>query len=404
MNQNAVIIASRRTPIAAINQQLRNQTVVDLGIKAGLATITSPALPKAITQQIDQACVGNCFGPGGNIARIIWQGITDQAAGASQALNLNAGAQTIDNQCASGLSAIRLAAWAIKAQATRAALAGGAESATTRPLRARKAPPANNPGGARNDLPPEFYDQAPMAYWPDKDLPVLESAQLLAQHLGVGRKQIDDYAYRAHAQANAGVAAMDTQRNHGGIVSISGVHVDSHPRKISRSTLQRLKPARDFAPEMTAGNTAPLADGAAMTLVVGKDLAQQHGLGGLEVIDTVSLSCDPLLPGRGSGYAIKELLARNGLQVADVSRFEIVQAFAVQMLDTFAQLGLEPGSLLLQRFNPDGGTLGWGHPWGASGAIVVNQMFWHLPQLGSLGVCAAAVAGGGGEAMLLRRI
>lgn len=396
MSDNAVIIASKRTPIAAINQQLRNQTVVDLGIKAGLAAITSPVVASAITQQIDQVFVGNCFGPGGNIARIIWQGITDQAASGSHILNPRAGAQSIDNQCASGLGAIRLAGWAIKSQATSAALAGGAESASTRPLRARLAQPANSPGVGPNNPTPEFYDQAPMVYWPEKDLPVLRSAQLLAQHLGVGREQIDDYAYLAHAQA--------TDCTHAGIVSISGVHADTHPRKISRRTLQRLKPARDFAPEMTAGNTAPLADGAAMTLVVSKDLARQYGLGGLEIIDTVSLSCDPLLPGRGSGFALKELFARNGLQVADISRFEIVQAFAVQMLDTFAQLGLEPGSPLLQRFNPDGGTLAWGHPWGASGAIVVNQLFWHLPQVGSLGVCAAAVAGGGGEAMLLRRI
>ncbi len=121
---------------------------------------------------------------------------------------------------------------------------------------------------------------------------------------------------------------------------------------------------------------------------------------GLACLDWEVSGVDPRLPGRGPVPAISSLLARNGLSLADVGAIEINEAFAGQVLACCDELGLDE-----TRVCTDGGALALGHPWGASGAVLVVRLFTQMIRQDGphFGLAAIAVGGGLGVALLLER-
>ncbi|MER7134908.1 acetyl-CoA C-acyltransferase, partial [Streptosporangium saharense] len=114
--------------------------------------------------------------------------------------------------------------------------------------------------------------------------------------------------------------------------------------------------------------------------------------------------CDPALPGLGPVPAILRVLERGGADLAQVAAVEIVEAFAAQVLAVTDALGLDPLGADAERVCADGGALSLGHPWGATGAVVVTRLFSRLVRrgapAGTLGLATAAVGGGLGVAAL----
>jgi acetyl-CoA C-acetyltransferase len=330
--------------------------------------------------------IGNCLGPGGNPARV---------AALRAGLGEQVPAVTVDRQCGSGQEALHLAATAIRAGLADLVLAGGAESASTAPWRLRR--PASATGL------PTPYLRAPFAPAELGDPDMGEAAEAVGRAAGVSRERQDAYAARSHrlavAAAQAGV--FDAE-----LVPVAGVSADERPRGLRAEVLARLRPA--FAPDgaVTAGNSCGISDGAAVVAMVPERVRARWGLPGLAVRGWVTVGVDPALPGLGPVPAVRALLARTGVPLADIGALEITEAFAAQVLACADALGLDPLGADDARFCAQGGAIALGHPWGASGTLLAVRLFAAMVRVPGprWGLATCAVGGGQGMALLVERV
>lgn len=383
----AVIIAAARTPFATRGAQLRSVSVDQLAssLLRSLHEHSAAILAPADARVPDDVFLGNCMGPGGNIARIA-------ALGAGWGVTVPG--MSVDRQCGSGLAAIVTAADAVRAGSADYVVAGGAESASTAPLR------------LQDDRP---YTRAPFTPAGIADPEMGPAADALAQRYGFTRAQVDAVALHSHRQA---LSAQSSGLLEAEILPLADLSADPGPREIA-ALLPRF-PAL-YAGVGTAGNSSRNSDGAAAVSLVTEQLraeaAQRTGrsVPGLRIVDSVSVGCDPAAPGLGPVAAIAALRARTGVELDQIAAFEFVEAFAAQHLAVLHNLGL--GEVigdevrLDPRVNSEGGTLALGHPWGASGALTLVRLFSRLVRSGSpagtRGLAAVAVGGGMGIATLV---
>lgn len=363
MNRQPVVVAALRTPIGTAGHAYRSLTADRLA-----APVIAAVAREVPHLTVDDVVLGNCMGPGGNLARV-----SALAAG----LGHDVPGVTVDRQCGSGLAAILLAGQAVRAGDADLVIAGGVESASTAPLRTMR-------GAA------EPYQRAPFAPAGHADPDMGPAAEALATACGVSRERQDDYALRSHARALA--AAFGPE-----LVEIDGRGADQRPRVLRRQTLARLPAAFVPGGTVTAGNSSPISDGAAAVAVVPERL--RAGMPGLRLLAGAVAGCDPALPGWGPVPAVRRVLARTGTAVENLAAVEIVEAFAAQVLAVTDALEAD-----LDRVCADGGAIALGHPWGATGAVVVTRLFSRLVRSGaapgSLGLATAAVGGGMGVAAL----
>lgn len=374
MTTTPVIVAAARTAIGTAGRSLSTVTAERLAGPV-LAEVTRRAgLDPA---EVGDVVLGNCMGPGGDVAR---------SAALRAGLPEHVPALTVDRQCASGLAAVDVAVRTV-ATGSPAVLAGGVESASTAPW--RHWPPVEGADPVR-------YERAPFAPagWDDPDMGVAND--LLAQEAGVSRERQDEYAARSHARA---VAAQEAGVFDDEIVAVGRVVRDDRPRAtLTVDKLARLRPAFRDGGSVTAGNSCGISDGAAAVAVV--DAATHGRLGGpgLRVLATATAGVAPHRPGRGLVPATRTVLQRAGIGLDDLDAIEVNEAFAGQVLACCDELGLDP-----LRVCADGGALALGHPWGASGAVLLVRLFHQLvPRPGSLGLAAIAAGGGQGVAMVVQ--
>lgn len=153
------------------------------------------------------------------------------------------------------------------------------------------------------------------------------------------------------------------------------------------------------------GNACPINDGAAAVVIVSRRLFERHGFTrGLQIVDAIAAGVDPTMPGLGPVAAIEALLARQsatgqGLNLDHIHRIEFNEAFAAQVLACVDRLGLDPA-----RLNVDGGAIALGHPYGASGAILMTRLFSLLKAPGALGLATLGIGGGLGIATLVESV
>lgn len=367
-----VIIAAARTPIGTAGRSLDTLTVDRLA-----GPVLAAVAERSGTSEVSDVLLGNCMGPGGNVAR---------SSALAAGLPATVPALTVDRQCASGLAAIDLAA-ALVRQGSPAVLAGGVESASTAPW--RYWPP-------REGADPIRYERAPFAPTEYDDPDMGLANDLLAQEAGVSRERQDEYAATSHARA---VAAREAGHFDKEIVPLGEATRDDRPRAtLTRATLARLRPA--FRPDgtVTAGNSCGISDGAAAVAMVSARTQRDLDLPGLRIVGTGTAGVHPDRPGRGLVPAARIALERASLTLEDMDAIEINEAFAGQVLACCDELGLDP-----RRVCPDGGALALGHPWGASGAVLVVRLFSQLvtQRRGRLGLAAIAAGGGQGVAMVV---
>jgi acetyl-CoA C-acetyltransferase len=316
--------------------------------------------------------LGNCTGPGGDLARV---------AALAAGLGVDVPGLTVDRQCGSGLAAVDVAAALLHGR-TGVVLAGGVESASTAPVRAWRGDP------------PVPYERAPFAPLPLADPDMGPAADLLAEQAGVSRGRQDAYAARSHRLALAADFAVET-------LPVAGVTRDERPRPITVERLSRLRPA--FRPEaeggtVTAGTSCGINDGAAAVALVDAGTHARTGRPGLRVLATATAGVAPDLPGLGLVPAVRQALDRAGLALDQVDVVELNEAFAGQVLACCDALDLDP-----DRVCTGGGALALGHPWGASGAVLLVRLFTQLvrQRAGRYGLAAVSVGGGQGVAMVV---
>jgi len=372
MDDAPVVVAALRTPIGTAGGALRHVTAADL------AAPVLAALADRVAEPVLEVVLGNCTGPGGDVARV---------ASLSAGLPVEVPALTVDRQCGSGLAAVQVGA-ALLAGRRGMVLAGGVESASTAPLRAWRGDP------------PVPYDRAPFAPASVGDPDMGLAADVLAEKAGVTRKRQDEYAARSHARALSTRAAGGFDAE---LVSVGDVVADERPRALTVERLARLRPAFRTADEggtVTAGSSCGVNDGAAAVALVDAGTHRRLGVPGLRLLATASAGVDPNLPGLGLVPAARQALQAAGLGIDDLDVVELNEAFAGQVLACCDELGLDP-----DRVCARGGALALGHPWGASGAVLLVRLFAQLVHGagGRYGLAAIAVGGGQGVAAVVER-
>lgn len=381
------VVEALRTPIGTAGRSLAAVGAADLAAPV-LSRLVSDLALRAPGLDVGEVVLGNCMGPGGDVARVatLAAGLDPESPGWGTAVP----ALTVDRQCASGLAAVVLGAATVASSPSDVAvLAGGVESVSTAPWRSW--PPGSEEhrrsGGGDG---PARYERAPFAPEEIGDPEMGEANDRLAEAAGISRAEQDEYAARSHARAVATrkEGGFDTE-----IVPVTGVGRDDRPRPgLTPERLARLRPAFREGGTITAGNSCGVNDGAAAVTLVSDDVRRGLGIPGLRIRSTATVALHPDRPGYGLVPATRLALERAGVTLDDIGVVELNEAFAGQVLACCRDLHLAP-----ERVCPEGGALALGHPWGASGAVLLVRLFAQLVCVGAGGLGLAAIAAGGGQ-------
>lgn len=384
-DRQPVIIAALRTPICRAHGALKTLQAHELLAPVLRRLLGDTGVAPA---SVADLVIGNAVGGGGNVARL---------AALEAGLPVSVPGLTVDRQCGSGLDAIALASRLVAAGGGGVYLAGGVESISTAPLRARR-----DAGGA-----PEFFARAQFAPLGLGDPDMGVAAENVAAHFGVSRERQDALALRSHrrALASAGAGLFDAE-----IVPLPGVSgpdgprtvgADDGPRRgLTAAVLARFPPVFAAGGTVTAGNSCFDADGAAAVVITSVERARGLGAAdGLLVRGTDTAGVDPQLLGIGAARAAERLLEDSGVAAAELGLVEFNEAFASQTIACLDELGIAP-----ERANADGGALALGHAYGASGAVLLTRLLAQArrsPAEGQLALALISIAGGMGTAALL---
>jgi acetyl-CoA C-acetyltransferase len=296
--------------------------------------------------------------------------------------------------CGSSLKAVALAADAIRLGECSLVLAGGVEVMSRAPHYALDSRWGKKLG------PITLQDALFLDGLTDAMLGIGmgETAERIADQLGITRAEQDAFAARSQSLAAAHRAAFARE-----IIPITGpdgiISEDEHPRADTTiETLAKLKPAFRKDGSVTAGNASGINDGAACVLLASDEAVAKHQLTSrARIVASAAVGCDPALMGLGPVGAIRSVCDRAGWHLEEVDAIEINEAFAVQTLGCARLLSLD-----VQRLNPRGGAIALGHPIGASGARVLVSLLHHMEDHGlKRGIASLCIGGGMGIAMAI---
>jgi acetyl-CoA C-acetyltransferase len=306
---------------------------------------------------------------------------------------------TVNRLCASGLSAVVEACRAVAAGEGDLFVAGGVESMSRAPLALMK---GDRPWARGNVV---AYDTHLGWRFPNPRLEAMfplesmgETGENVAERYRVSREDQDAFALesqRRWAAANAAGRFADE------LVPVGDVAVDEHPRPdASAETLAALRPAFREGGTVTAGNASGVNDGAAALVVASEEKARELGAEPLAAFaGSAAAGVDPRVMGIGPVPAVRRLLDRAGIGVADLDLVELNEAFASQSLAVIREVGLDP-----ERVNVNGGAIALGHPLGMSGARLVVSLLHELRRRGGrFGLATLCVGVGQGQAALFER-
>jgi acetyl-CoA acyltransferase len=411
----AIIVSAVRTPVGrAYKGSLRATRPDDLAalvIKEALARV-----PGLEPKDVDDVILG-CAMPEGeqgmNVARI---------ASLRAGLPVETSAMTINRFCSSGLQAIALAAERIRSGGAEVIVAGGTESMSMVPM-----------GGNKISPNPWLVDHYPDAY-----INMGLGTENIARKFAITREQADEFAVNSHQKALAAIGAglfrdetipvevkITSVPNGNGSGTSSGLphssrgsnakggtvkpttqaftfDTDELPRADTNlEALAKLKPAFHLKGTVTAGNSSPMSDGAAATVVMSDARAKSLGLKPMgRFVAYATAGCPPEEFGIGPVFAIPKALKLTGLKLEDISVIELNEAFAAQSLSVIQQAHLDPA-----RVNPNGGAIALGHPLGCTGAKLTATILRDLQRKNArYGMVTMCIGGGMGAAGIFERL
>jgi acetyl-CoA C-acetyltransferase len=307
----------------------------------------------------------------------------------------------INRHCASGATAVQLAAATIIAGMADVIVAGGTESASTMPRLTKLKPDAQEP----TPWSPQSHPDAPGVPAFDMSITIGENTSRLH---GVTREQADAWSARSHQRALNAIAKgyFDDEIVAVPIATGSAPVVfdtDEHPRETTSEALAGLKVLHPEIPGavVTAGNSAGINDAAAALVIGSSGFAASRGLVPLaRVRGWASVGVDVEHTGMAPVTAIPQALLRSGLTLDDVDLFEINEAFATMAVACTRDLGLDESTV-----NVNGSGISLGHPIAATGARMVVSIVHELARRDArIGVVAMCAGGGMGSALVVERI
>ncbi len=392
--QDAVIVSTARTGIGRAFRGALNDT--------RSPTMAGHAIRHAVLRaglegaEIDDVILGTVLAAGTaglNIAR---------NAAFAGGLPVTVPAQTIDRQCSSGLMAIAIAAGMIRSEGRRVVVAGGQDN-----ISAVQGPYFEGVMASK--------DSAVTALVPHAYMPMLKTAEYVAEKYGISREAQDEYALSSQQRTAAAQAAgrfdaeivplttrMAVKDKATGEVSHREVTLDRDEGNRPETTLDSLS---GLAPvieggRVTAGNASQLSDGASAMVLMSADEAARRDLAPLGIYRGMEVAgCAPEEMGIGPIHAIPRLLERHGLTVGDIGLWELNEAFACQVLYCRDHLGIDP-----DLYNVNGGAISIGHPYGMTGARAAGHALIEGKRRGARHVVVSMCIGGGMGAAALFEI
>ena len=301
---------------------------------------------------------------------------------------------TVNRFCASSLQTIRMAFHAIKAGEGDVFVAAGVESISQ----------VNGYPKDQDELHPQLFgDNAEIA---NVYIPMGMTAENVAERYDITRSEMDEFAQRSQERAvqaqHSGFFAREISpytREDGTIVE-----QDDGPRADSTlESLANLAPVFKPDGKVTAGNSCPLNDGAAAVLVMSEERAKQLAVKPWARIIASSVSgVAPEIMGIGPIEAVRKVLKQAGMSIDDMDVVELNEAFAAQVIPVCRELGIDPTG---DKLNPHGGAIALGHPYGMTGARILNTLLNDLDETdGRFGLETMCVGGGQGMAMIIERL
>jgi acetyl-CoA C-acetyltransferase len=390
----AFLVGGVRTPVGRYGGALSSVRPDDLAALVVREAVSRAGVDPAV---IDEVILGGANQAGEdnrNVARmaVLLAGLPDHVPGV-----------TVNRLCASGLSAITMAAQAIRAGDADIIVAGGVESMTRAPWVQAKPEKAFAKPGAEYDTSIGWRFPNPKLLARDKaTFTMPETGEEVARVHGITREDADAFALRSHQRA---VAAVDAGRFDAEIVGVDTaagtVLRDEGPRRdTSAEALAALRPVVKGGTVVTAGNSSALNDGASAIVVASAEAVERHRLvARARVVVGASVGVAPEVMGIGPVPATRKALERAGLTVADLGSIELNEAFATQSLVVIRQLGLD-GAIV----NADGGAIALGHPLGSSGSRLVVTLLGRMERENSrYGLATMCVGVGLGSALIVER-
>ncbi|MGA9398243.1 MAG: thiolase family protein [Anaerolineaceae bacterium] len=398
----AVIVDAIRTPIGALGGLLSSIRPDDLAALVLKALLSRNPIPPVEIEEVYLGCANQAGEDNRNIARMasLLAGIPAEIPGV-----------TVNRLCASGLTAVNLAAAAIRSGNGELYLAGGVESMSRAPYSLPKAERGFSFGNLT------AWDTALGWRYPNPKIQATygtdsmgETAENIADLKKITRAEQDAFAAESHRRA---VAAVDAGRFVDEILPVevrssigepAEIKNDERPRRDTTvESLSSLKPSFRKDGTVTAGNSTGMNDGAAALAIMSADKAKALGIKPLvKIVASASAGVLPRVMGLGPIPATQKALKRASLTVKDIGLFELNEAFAVQALAVIHELGLDPALT-----NVNGGAIALGHPLGCSGARIlttlIHEMKRHAPQVKRpfYGLATLCVGVGQGEATIV---
>ncbi|HEY8385953.1 MAG TPA: beta-ketothiolase BktB [Porticoccaceae bacterium] len=393
MSQREVVVVSGvRTAIGDFGGSLKDLSPGEMG-----GRVVAEAVRRA---NIDPAAVEHCVM--GNVIHSERQDMyISRVAALRGGLAESTPALTVNRLCGSGLQAIVSATQLILLGDADTAVAGGAESMSRAPYWLPSARFGQRMGDAAMVDPMTGALTCPF-----NDYHMGITAENVAERWGVSREDQDALAVESHNRAEraivekrfeAQILPVELKTRKGSVIFAQDEHVRMGA---SLADMEKLRPVFKKDGTVTAGNASGINDGAAAVVLMEKTVAAERGLKVMgRVVGYAFAAMDPGIMGIGPIPAVKNLLARTGVSVADIDVWEVNEAFAAQAIAVCRDLELP-----MDKVNPNGSGISLGHPIGASGAILAIKALYELERIGGrYAVATMCIGGGQGIAVLFER-
>jgi acetyl-CoA C-acetyltransferase len=381
--REAVIVSYARTGLAKSARGGFNMTPN--------VTLAAHAVHHAVERAgVEKEAVEDCYI--GNVRHP--QSALGRATALLAGMPVTVGGVTINRFCSSGLQAIAAASHYVMHEGADVVAAGGTESLSMQSF-----------GDVPENMDPRLTELYPAFY-----MPMIDTADIVAERYKISREYQDEYALesqrRMAAAQQAGkfrdeIVPMKTRMKKvdkaTGEESIVDYVVDRDECNRPDTTLEglsKLPPVKGPDKFITAGNASQLSDGAAAVVIMEAAEAQRRGLKPLgRFMGWAVAGCEPDEMGIGPVFAVPKLLQRHGLKVDDIDLWELNEAFASQCLYCRDTLGIDP-----EKYNVNGGSIAIGHPFGMTGARCTGHILQEAQRRGpKTRYCVVTMCVGAGQ-------
>jgi acetyl-CoA acyltransferase len=397
----AYICDAIRTPIGrygGVLSSVRTDDLATLPIKALMER--NPQVDWKAVDDVIYGCVNQAGEDNRNVARM---------ASLLAGLPVDVPGVTVNRLCGSSMEATGTAARAIKSGETHLMIAGGVESMSRAPFVLAKAESAFSRAAKIEDTTIGWRFVNPLMKKMHGIDSMPETAENVALDFNIGRADQDAFALRSqqrYAAAfkdgffNSEIAAVTLPQKKGEPIVIDK---DEHPRETSLESLAKLKGVVREDGTVTAGNASGVNDGACAILLASDSAIKQHGLTPkARVLAMATAGVAPRIMGFGPAPAMRKVLEKTGLKLAQMDVIELNEAFAAQGLAVTRDHGLPDDAA---HVNPNGGAIAIGHPLGASGARLITTALYQLQRInGRYALCTMCIGVGQGIAVIIERV